>query len=110
MLDLQQIYKLLPAVYRIRDAEIAAASGTGLEPIEQQELDSLIALGSLTPQELARRNELQDKAARGPLKSLIAVIAEQIAVLEESLLQSYDDLFIETCQEWVVPYIGDLVG
>jgi hypothetical protein len=110
MLDLQQIYSLLPAVYRIRDAEIAQASGTGLEPIEQQELDSLIALGSLTPQELARRNELQDKAARGPLKSLIAVIAEQIEVLEESLLQSYDDLFIETCQEWVVPYIGDLVG
>src|SRR6185436_6834459 len=22
----------------------------------------------------------------------------------------YDDWFIETCEEWVVPYIGDLVG
>ncbi len=110
MLDLQQIYKLLPAVYRIRDAELAAASGTGLDPIEQQELDNLLAIGTLTPQQLARRDELQDKAERGPLKSLVAVIAEQIEVLEEHFWQSYDDHFIETCQEWVVPYIGDLAG
>ncbi len=110
MLDLQQIYNLLPAVYRIRDAELAAASGTGLDPIEQQELNNLLAMGNLLPQQLARRNELQDKAERGPLKSLVAVIAEQIEVLEEHLWQSYDDHFIETCQEWVVPYIGDLVG
>src|SRR5262249_22127029 len=31
-------------------------------------------------------------------------------VLEENLAQLYDDQFIETCAEWVVPYIGDLVG
>jgi hypothetical protein len=45
-----------------------------------------------------------------PLKALLSVIAEQIAVLEDDLEQLYDDQFIETCQEWVVPYIGDLVG
>jgi hypothetical protein len=45
-----------------------------------------------------------------PLKALLAVIAEQFAVLEEDLAQLYDDQFIETCAEWVVPYIGDLVG
>jgi hypothetical protein len=44
------------------------------------------------------------------LKALLAVVAEQAAVLEENIEQLYDDLFIETCAEWVVPYIGDLVG
>ena len=33
-----------------------------------------------------------------------------MAVLEEDVEQLYDDQFIETCAEWVVPYIGDLVG
>ncbi|MEX6688161.1 hypothetical protein QTN47_11680 [Danxiaibacter flavus] len=46
----------------------------------------------------------------GPLKALLGLIAEQIAVLEENFDQLYDDQFIETCAEWVVPYIGGLVG
>lgn len=46
----------------------------------------------------------------GPLQALLSVIADEIAVLEEDLAQLYDDQFIETCAEWVVPYIGDLVG
>lgn len=45
-----------------------------------------------------------------PLKALLAIIAEQIGVLEDNLDQLYDDLFIETCAEWVVPYIADLLG
>ena len=45
-----------------------------------------------------------------PLKNLLSVIAEQVAVLEENLDQLYDDQFIETCAEWVAPYIGDLIG
>lgn len=44
------------------------------------------------------------------LKSLLAVIAEQIEVLQEDLDQRYDDHFIETCADWVVPYIGDLIA
>lgn len=44
------------------------------------------------------------------LKSLISIIAEQVEVLEENLAQSYDDLFIETCADWAIPYIGDLIG
>src|SRR5664279_2145117 len=46
----------------------------------------------------------------GPLKALLGLVAEQLAVLEENFEQLYDDQFIETCAEWVVPYIGDLVG
>ncbi len=68
-MNTEQLYELLPAIYRIRDTE-------------QGE----------------------------PLKALLGVIAEQISVLEEDLSQLYDDQFIETCAEWVVPYIGDLIG
>jgi hypothetical protein len=68
-LNAETLYNLLPAIYRIRDAE-------------QGE----------------------------PLKALISVIAEQAMVLEEDLAQLYDDQFIETCADWVVPYIGDLIG
>ncbi|HET8660171.1 MAG TPA: hypothetical protein VFM55_14375, partial [Micromonosporaceae bacterium] len=63
------LYALLPAVYRVRDAE----SG-------------------------------------GALRELVEVIAEQVGVVEESLDQFYDDLFVETCAQWLAPYVGDLVG
>lgn len=45
-----------------------------------------------------------------PLEALLSVIAEQIEVTGEDLAQLYDDQFVETCAEWVVPYIGDLIG
>lgn len=53
---------------------------------------------------------LRDEEQGQPLRALLSVIAEQAAVLEADLEQLYDDQFIETCAEWVVPYIGDLVG
>ncbi|MFB3764632.1 MAG: phage tail protein [Methanotrichaceae archaeon] len=52
----------------------------------------------------------KDAAVGEPLKGILSVIAEQVAVLDEDLSQLYDDQFIETCSEWVVPYIGDLIG
>ncbi|MCI0398946.1 MAG: hypothetical protein L0332_30235 [Chloroflexi bacterium] len=45
-----------------------------------------------------------------PLKALLSVIFEQVEALQEDLEQLYDDQFIETCADWVVPYIGDLIG
>jgi len=45
-----------------------------------------------------------------PLRSLLSIVAREVDVVEEELAQLYDDLFVETCAEWVVPYIGDLVG
>lgn len=71
--DAQRLYELLPAVYRVRDAE--GASGTP-----------------------------------DVLKQLLDVIAGEVAVLEEDMAQLYDDQFIETCAEWVAPYVGDLLG
>ena len=53
---------------------------------------------------------IRDQEQGEPLKALVSVVAEQVAVLEENLNQLYDDQFIETCAGWAVPYIGDLIG
>lgn len=64
-----RLYQLLPAVHRMRDAEIGE-----------------------------------------PLRALLGVIAEQVNVVEDDIARLYDNWFIETCEDWVVPYIGDLIG
>jgi hypothetical protein len=67
------------------------------------DLDRLYAL-------LPSVHRLRDADEGEPLKQLIGVIAKEIAILEENIAQLYDDQFIETCADWVVPYIGDLIG
>jgi len=64
-----ELFELLPAVYRIRDAN----------------------QGNV-------------------LRALIEVLANQALAIEKDIGQLYDNWFIETCDEWVVPYIGDLLG
>jgi hypothetical protein len=50
-------------------------------------------------------------AERGyPLRALLQVIGEQVNIVEADIRQLYDNWFIETCEDWVVPYIGELVG
>lgn len=48
--------------------------------------------------------------AHGPLTELLSLLSGPIAQVEEDLDQLYDDAFIETCAEWAVPYLGDLIG
>ncbi|MGR7026156.1 hypothetical protein [Geodermatophilus sp. URMC 62] len=64
-----RLYELLPAVYRIADAD----------------------------------NDEQ-------LRALLALVNRQADDVRADLQRLWDDFFIETCQRWVVPYIGDLVG
>ncbi|MCG8594589.1 MAG: DUF11 domain-containing protein [Kiloniellales bacterium] len=45
-----------------------------------------------------------------PLRALLRVIAEQVGVIEDDLERQYANWFIETCDDWVVPYIGALIG
>lgn len=52
----------------------------------------------------------RDEALGGPLAALLAVMAAQGEVLLQDLQRLYDDAFIETCDEALVPYIGDLLG
>ena len=65
----QDLYSLLPAIYRERDA--------------QQNFQ---------------------------LQSLLSLLDEQRALVDGHIQQFQEDLFIETCQNWVIPYIGDLVS
>ena len=52
--DLARLYELLPAVYRLRDIEIATHTDGLLDANEQIELQSLLAqIASLTPTEAA---------------------------------------------------------
>ena len=111
--DLEMLWSLLPAIHRIQDAEIAARASL-LDPAEDAELqvlDARVLRGeTLSPADLAQRASLTEKSASGPLRSLLRILAEQIAQIEEDIAQLYDDQFIETCAPWVVPYIGDLIG
>ncbi len=46
----------------------------------------------------------------GALAALLAVLGEQGDVVASDLGRMYDDWFIETCADWLVPYLGDLLG
>jgi len=53
---------------------------------------------------------IRDTQQGQPLRALVALIAQEFEALEDNIEQLYDDQFIETCADWVAPYIGDLIG
>ncbi len=53
---------------------------------------------------------LRDAERGYPLKALLEIIAGQVDIVKRDMDGLWDDLFIETCADWVIPYIGDLVG
>ena len=52
----------------------------------------------------------RDEELGGPLRDLLKLITEQVNVVEKDILQLYENWFIETCQDWAVPYISELIG
>jgi hypothetical protein len=46
----------------------------------------------------------------GVLRALVEIVAEQAAILRRSHDRLWEDQFIELCQDWAVPYLGDLVA
>lgn len=46
----------------------------------------------------------------GTMRAFIELIAEQAAALRRSHDRLWDDAFIDLCDDWAVPYIGDLVA
>jgi hypothetical protein len=104
------LFNLLPAVYRIRDIDLATSRAL-LTPAEMAELNTLNAMAPpLSIDQQLRLAELTAKMTRGPLHSLLLLVQEQLAVMAADLDQLCDDQFIETCAAWVIPYIGDLIG
>jgi hypothetical protein len=67
MTTTDDLYGLLPAVHRLRDAD-------------------------------------------GPLRALVEVLATQADVVDADLDHLADAWFVETCADWLVPYLGDLLS
>ncbi|WP_431066972.1 hypothetical protein [Methylotuvimicrobium sp.] len=53
---------------------------------------------------------MRDSEEGYPLKALLQIVAEQVNLVEDDIRQLYENWFIETCDDWVVPYLGDLIG
>lgn len=68
-LQREQLYNLLPSIYRIRD-----------------------------------------KAQGEPLRALMQALEGEARLVEEDIDALYDNWFIETCDEWTIPYIAGHVG
>jgi hypothetical protein len=61
---------------------------------------------ALIPDVYRRRDADSDNV----LRALIEVFGEQAGLIRDNIAELYDNWFIETCDDWVVPYIGDLVN
>jgi hypothetical protein len=46
----------------------------------------------------------------GSLKGFLEAIGETLDDMEQNISELYGDSFIESCNDWVVPYIGHLIG
>ncbi|MBL8651935.1 MAG: hypothetical protein JNL35_16220 [Sphingopyxis sp.] len=65
-----------------------------------------VPLIELLPQHLRNR----DAAGGRALEALMGLLAGELQVVERDLDQLYDNWFIESCESWVIPYIGALIG
>ncbi|OQX17036.1 MAG: hypothetical protein BWK76_10855 [Desulfobulbaceae bacterium A2] len=46
----------------------------------------------------------------GQLRQFLALIEEAFGAIHANIEDLYHDLFIETCDDWVISYLGDLLG
>src|SRR5207247_2466375 len=53
---------------------------------------------------------VRDRERGSALEALLNVANDQLDRLERDIERLYDNWFIETCDEWVVSYLGDLLG
>ncbi|MEO7052008.1 MAG: hypothetical protein ABI128_10120, partial [Rhodanobacter sp.] len=53
---------------------------------------------------------MRDAGQGFPLRDFLRVLATQANLLEQDIARLYDNWFIETCDDWVVPYLGELIG
>lgn len=46
----------------------------------------------------------------GELREFLRVLAAPLAELRQNIEELHGDLFIDTCNDWVIPYLADMVG
>ena len=63
-------------------------------------------LYSLLPALYRRRDAIQGE----PLRALLGVMQDEMSAVRDDIDALYENWFVETCDDWVVPYIGALVG
>jgi len=44
------------------------------------------------------------------LRAYLAAVEGPFGALHDDIAQLYEDLFIDTCDDWVIPYLADLLG
>ncbi len=79
-----KLWRMLPGIYRASDG-----ATTALTPV--------LSTGAAS-------------ARPGPLQELLARIATQAALLRRSIDRLWENQSIETCDDWVIPYIGQLLA
>ena len=67
---------------------------------------------SLLPVLYRLRDEetISPELPRGKLQAFLDTLATQANGVRKDVDRLYDNQFIETCDEWLVPYLGDLLG
>jgi hypothetical protein len=55
---------------------------------------------------------IRDEEGRpaGQLQAYLGLVEDAFGAVHENIRALYDDLFIETCDDWVIAYIADLLG
>ena len=60
--------------------------------------------------ELYRASDSDDPDKPVPLRELVGRLGAQIAVVRRSVDRTLEDQSIESCDDWLIPYIGDLLA
>lgn len=66
-------------------------------------------LWSLLPA-VYRAEDTDQFDTNGPLREMVNRIGAQAAILRRSIDRVWEDQSIETCDDWIIPYIGDLLA
>lgn len=55
-------------------------------------------------------HRIRDTAEGEPLRALMALVEAELEAVERNIEDLHENSFIETCDEWAIPYIADLLG
>ncbi len=53
---------------------------------------------------------VRDAEVGHPLEALMALLTNELEIVEQDIDQLYDNWFVESCEPWVLPYIAALVA